>query len=451
MLKKAFSLITFILLAVASFAQKTSAANTKKLLTTHEWELKYYLENGERIEIPEGLKGLRVVFMPSKDLIYEYTRGSKDPINITKGVISAESFKFIDRIEEPEMIIDIDKLEKEGLLVINNEFESDRAYSVFEKTDKIKDKGYPVQKYELEKLEVPMQRIHPELEKMTKSLGAEIKKTTGNLFFFDKNKTRYLIKETYFEATEYGIKFSSVYDTNEEKNQSYSYEFMPEEIYEITDVKVDPSSRVGQIKIALKNETAFYRSPYNSSVNSSIKKTFNIEYFKESANSFEEIKEKFETLSQAYYYGRENRLEFLKPRLEKGRKIWLSQNGTSSDYQLARSYIAGNKIYLHYNISSVGLSSTKSGSYITIIPLKDITGLTVENTKSKPKTLLLHAKKGFETFGYSKDKYIPMSKVYVMPLFNYGEKGADLQRVEQTLRKLISDDGGDNIKTVYNP
>jgi hypothetical protein len=56
--------------------------------------------------------------MPTKDLIYEYTPGDNETISIKKGVIEKEHFKYEDRIEEPEMIIDIDKLEEEGILAL---------------------------------------------------------------------------------------------------------------------------------------------------------------------------------------------------------------------------------------------------------------------------------------------------------------------------------------------
>jgi len=451
MFQKAFALLISISLTIASFAQKSSAANTKKILQTHEWELKYYLKNDIRSEIPEALKGLRLVFMPTKDLIYEYTPGSKETIYIKKGVIEKEHFKYEDRIEEPEMIIDIDKLEEEGLLVFTDEFDEDNKYSVYEKVGKIKDKGYPSQKYEVEKLEVPMQRIPPELENMVNSLGAELKKSAGNLFFYDKNKTRFLIKEINFETTEYGIKYSMVYDTKDEKNKSYSYEFMPEHINEITEIKVDPESRVGTLRITLSNENCLYRTPNNNNITPTIVKAFNIDYFKESANSVENIREKLKDLSNAYLFGRTNRLDFLTPYLDIGRKIWLSQDGNSSNYQLSAVDVVGNKIYLHYNFDMVNLSSNKKGSYLTIIPLKDITGITVERTKSKPNTLLLHSKKkGFETYTYSNGKYITSTKVYVVPLFNYGDKGWDQQRIERTLKQLIADDGGDNLKVIYN-
>jgi hypothetical protein len=397
------------------------------------------------------MKGLRLVFMPTKDLIYEYMPGSKETISIKKGVIEKEHFKYEDRIEEPEMIIDIDKLEEEGILAFTDEYDEDNKYSVYEKVGKIKDKGYPSQKYEVEKLEVPMQRIHPELENMTKSLGDELKKTAGNLFFYDKNKTRYLIKDIKFEITEYGIKYTEVYDTKDEKNKSYSYEFMPEHIDEITEMKVDPESRVGQLQIKLDNENCYRRSPDNKYTSPTIVKTFFIDYFKESANSYTSIKNKLEELSDAYIFGRTNRLDFLTPFIYSKQKIWLSQDGNSSNYQLSAVDVVGDKIYLHYNLEMVGLSTTKKGSYLTIISLKDITGITVERTKSKPNTLLLHGKKkGFETYGYKDGKYITSDKVYVMPLFNYGDRGWDQQRIERTLKQLIADDDGENIKVIYN-
>jgi len=71
MFQKAFALLISITVTIASFAQKSSAANTRKILNSYEWELKYYLTNDKRTEVPETLKGLRLVFMPTKDLIYE--------------------------------------------------------------------------------------------------------------------------------------------------------------------------------------------------------------------------------------------------------------------------------------------------------------------------------------------------------------------------------------------
>jgi hypothetical protein len=38
---------------------------------------------------------------------------------------------------------------------------------------------------------------------------------------------------------------------------------MPEHIDEITEVKVDPDSRVGSLKITLDNENCYHRSPDN--------------------------------------------------------------------------------------------------------------------------------------------------------------------------------------------
>lgn len=443
-------LILFITLTAPSLAQ-SSAANTKKLLTSHEWELKYYLEGGQKSEIPGELKGLRLVFMPSKDLIYEYTPGDQEMIYIRKGVIEEQHFKFEDRIEEPEMIIDIDMLEKQGKLSFKSEFARGGKYSVYERVDKVKDKGYPTGKYEVLKPEVPMQRIHPELQKMITNLNTELKKSIGNLYFFDKNKTRFLVKDLNFAASDYGIKYSFTYDMANEKNNSYSYEFMPENIASITDVKMDPESRVGRIKLDFSNEEVFFTSPLNKSSSNSALKTIYLHYFRESANSFSAIKNNLEELSEGFMLGRTTRTEFLPPFIDKGRKIWLSLDGKSSNYQLSALNIAGDKLYIHYNLDMVGLSDSKKGSYLTVVPLKDITALTVEQTKSNPKTLLMHSKKGFETFAFKTDMYLPSDKVYVLPLFNYGELNSDQHRIFQILKQLITDDGGESIKVTYNP
>ena len=60
-------------------------------------------------------------------------------------------------------------------------------------------------------------------------------------------------------------------------------------------------------------------------------------------------------------------------------------------------------------------------------------------------------KKGFETYAYKDGKYVISDRVFIMPLFNYGERSWDQDRIEKTLRQLIDDDGGDDFKVVYNP
>lgn len=452
MFQKAFAILICIALSLSTFSQKSSAAKTKKILTSYEWELKYYLTHDKRSEIPESLKGLRLVFMPSKDLIYEYTAGSSQTVIIRKGKIEEDYFKYVDRVEEPDMIIKTDMLEEKGILAFIDETEDDGKYSVYEKVGEIKGKGYPSQQYEVEKLEVPMQRIHPELEKMTNSLRSELKKASGNLFFYDKEKSRFLLKDINFEATEYGIKYTVVYDTKDTKGKSYSYEFMPEHIDDIVEVKVDAESKVGQLKITLDNENCYYRSPDNKYTTPTLVKTVVIDFFKEGANSFNNIKNKLEELGDSYIFGRANRLDFLPPYIYIGQKIWLSQDGNSSNYAVSAVDVVGNKIYLHYNLDMVGLSSSKKGSYLTIIPLGEITGMAVEKTKSNPKTLLLsNKKKGFETYTYKDGKYVASERVYVMPLFNYGEHGAKQMDIIIALRQLIVDDGGDKVDVVYNP
>src|SRR6218665_274941 len=436
--------------AIPSFAQ-SSVASTKKLLTAHEWEFKYYLENGRKTEVPEGLKGLRLVFIPSKDLIYEYTPGEEETVHIRKGKIHEESFKYEDRIEEPEMIIKMDLLEKEGKLAFIDEFQRDARYSVYEKADNIKNKGYPSTKYEVDNLDVPMQRIHPEILKMIEALNTELKKNSGNLYFHDKNKTRYLTKDLKLEASDYGLKYSYVYETKDQKNLSVSHEFMPEHIESISDMKLDPESSLGLLKLDMNNENSFYRDPAGKISANSVLKTIHLHYLKESPSPFDNLKTQLDDLGSFFIFARTNRLNFLNTFVEEGRKIRLSLDGKTSNFQLTAIDIAGNKLYIHYNLDMVGLSDTKKGSYLTIVPLKDITGLTVEKSKSNPNTLLMHSKKGFETFAYKTDMYLPSDKIFVLPLFNYGEKGDDQQRIGQILKQLIADDGGENIKVVYNP
>ncbi|MCG2616956.1 hypothetical protein LZZ85_21850 [Terrimonas sp. NA20] len=80
------------------------------------------------------------MFIPSKELVYEYTPGEEQPIIIRKGKIEAETFKYVDRIEEQSVIIKMDLLEKQGKLAIKDEFNKDGKYSVYEKVDTIKTK-----------------------------------------------------------------------------------------------------------------------------------------------------------------------------------------------------------------------------------------------------------------------------------------------------------------------
>ncbi|MBO9657894.1 MAG: hypothetical protein J7527_03635 [Chitinophagaceae bacterium] len=451
MFKISLSLLIASLLTLTSIAQDYSVSKTKKLLTAHEWELKYYLVDKKKTEIPESMKGLRLVFIPGKDLIYEYTPGEDGMVYIRKGKIMEQRFKYVDRIEEPDMIINMDMLETEGKLAFVDDFDKEVKYSVYEKAGNITNKGYPSVQYEIEKPEVPMQRLHPELLKMVSTLNTDLKKNIGNLYFHDKNKTRYLMKEAKLETTDYGLKYSYTYDSKDDKNVSISYEFMPEHIKSITNMKLDPESSLGLLKIELTNENAFYRSPGTKLTPNSVLKTIYFHYLKESASSFENMETQLDDLSDAFVFARANRLEFLPQFINIGRKIRLSLDGKTSNYEISALDIAANKLYIHYNLDMIGLSDSKKGSYLTVIPLKDITALTVENSKSNPKTLLLHGKKGFETFAYKTDMYLPSDRVFVLPLFNYGEKGDDQQRIGGILKQLIADDGGDNVKVVYNP
>ncbi|MET0461642.1 MAG: hypothetical protein ABW007_00755 [Chitinophagaceae bacterium] len=450
MYKITLILMVTILFAIPSSAQ-SSAANTKKLLTTHEWEFKYYLENGRKTEIPEGLTGLRLVFIPSKDLVYEYTPGEEGTIHIRKGKILDQSFKYEDRIEEPEMLINMDLLEKEGKLAFKDEFSEEGKYSVYEKADIIKNKGYPSAKYEVDKPEVAMQRVHPELLKMIDAFNTELKKNIGSLYFHDKNKTRYLMKDLKLEATEYGLKYSYVYETKSEKNLSVSLEFMPEHIKSITDMKLDPESSLGLLKLEMNNENAFYRDPAGKLSPNSVLKTMHIHYLKESGSSFDDIKTQLEDISEGFIFARANRLEFVKTLVETGKKVRLSLDGKTSNFQLTAMDVAGDKLYIHYNLDMVGLSDTKKGSYLSVVPLKDITALTVEKSKSNPNTLLMHSKKGFETFAFKTDMYLPSDRVFVLPLFNNGTKAVEQQRIGEILKQLIDDDGGEKVKVVINP
>ncbi|MCG2612819.1 hypothetical protein LZZ85_00950 [Terrimonas sp. NA20] len=443
-------LLATILFAIPSFAQ-SSASNTKKLLTANEWELKYYLENGRKTELREGLAGLRLVFIPSKDLVYEYTPGQEETIHIRKGKIMEQSFKYQDRIEEPDMLIKMDLLEKEGKLAFIDEFSSDSKYFVYEKAGSLQNKGYPSTKYEVEKLEVPMQRIHPELLKMIDALNTELKKNIGNLYFHDKNKTRYLMKELKLEASDYGLRYSYVYETRDKKNLSVSHDFMPENIKAITDMKLDPESSLGLLKLDMNNENSFYRDPAGKPSANSVLKLIHLHYLKESSSSFDDIKTQLEDISDAFVFARANRLEFITEVVETGRKIRLSLDGKTSNFELTAIDIAANKLYIHYNLDMVGLSETKKGSYLSIIPLKDITGLTIEKSKTNPNTLLMHGKRGFETFAFKTDMYLPGDRIYTLPLFNLIGKGADPQRIGQILAQLIDDDGGEKVKLVINP
>ncbi len=448
MFKKVTGFLLVLLVSVSVSAQKNSASKTKKILTANEWEHKYSIVKGKREELADYEKGRRLVFMPSREMIYEYRPGQENMIFIHEGTIEADYFKYRDRIEEPQMMIDMDKL-AEGILVFSSEFGSGTEY-VYEPAGEIKGKGYPAGKYKVVDGDPPMQEIDPGVLDLVKSINDELQKASGQLFFYDKNKERYLIKSLKFEPTEYGVRYTLVYDSKNTKNRSYSYEIYPESIDEVVEVKTDPDSRVGQLKLKMDNENTFYVS---SDKETSLIKSASIDFYKESASTFKDLKKKFEDLSMAYLIGRDTRLDFIEDQIETGRSVWVSVNGSSNTYKVSAVDVAGNKLYIHYNLELVSLTDTKKGSYLTIVPLKEIADLSVEKTKSKPLTLLLHSRRktGFETYRYSDGSYVPGTRVNMIPLFNYGELGWKQQRVEGVMKQLIRDDGGDDLKVTYNP
>ncbi|MCG2616955.1 hypothetical protein LZZ85_21845 [Terrimonas sp. NA20] len=67
-----------------------------------------------------------------------------------------------------------------------------------------------------------MQRVHPDLLELIAALNKILRKNIGSLYFHDKNKTRYVMKDAKLEVSEYGLKYSYTYDTKDQTNNSVS-------------------------------------------------------------------------------------------------------------------------------------------------------------------------------------------------------------------------------------
>ena len=279
------------------------------------------------------------------------------------------------------------------------------------------------------------------------ALNDKAKETIGNIRVFTSG-TKVTIEDASVTATEMGVKMEVVLLSTSNSKITFTSEFNPADITDITETDMPDKSPVGQMEISLNykighktnySKTAGLSQTYEDAI------TFN--FLKVDKGNFLEIQSALFKLKELYINEDSEPLRPLAKMMSKNKDFWISSEGTSNTYELMRVYVTGCTMRVVYYLQSIGTSNEKKQMYITIIPLSEIDDVRLDKSKSKPNCIMLEAgKKGFETYEFKDKKYVPTRAVKEIPLFVDVTYDFKRDEVMEILKTQVKECGGGKIK-----
>lgn len=296
--------------------------------------------------------------------------------------------------------------------------------------------------------------VHAQISTYTKSiaissLNAKAREANGNIRFFSGSKEKKItIEDASFIATEMGVKITVTLVAAGNSRTIFTSEFNPADITTIMVTDMPDESPVGQVKINLDYKIG-HRTSYHKSkgLEQTYEDAMTFNFLKVDEDNAEEIRKLLFRLKDIYAEGYGQPLKPLSKMMSKSSEFWVSAQGASNTYEPMRVYVTGCTMRLIYYLQSIGTSGDKKQMYITIIPFSDIDDVKLDKSKSKPNCIMLQAgKKGFETYEYKDNKYIPTTSVKELPLFIDVTYDWRRDEVMEELKKQVRECGGGKIK-----
>lgn len=260
------------------------------------------------------------------------------------------------------------------------------------------------------------------------------------------NSKRFIVDGASVEYN--GDLLSILFEVDKER---YFYEFNPAAISQIVDGTIDDKSSIGVLVITLNDQVGKYTEYQKKSLKSEVyQKKVYFNYLKKDRDNFFIVKNAFEKLAdickkEADQRPLKGQLDFFATKDE----IWTSEKKESVNYKLTNQYVLGCHLYLFYSVNRVTLKGDISGSYLTVIPLSNISDLLLMKKNTRPESLFLEAdKNGFLTYESKGGtaNYTPTDYVEKIPLFIKNSNRTDTEKLIEVLNKSLSECKGSRLR-----
>ena len=276
-----------------------------------------------------------------------------------------------------------------------------------------------------------------------KFIDAKVKEVIGSKTLFGSEKDTYIIEDASFTDSEMGVTFMTKMVTAGKTSVTYTFEFMPSEIDEISQINSNSESLFDQIKIHFFSKTALFtlNNP-KSEIVETYKEYGLLNFLKLNLDNYRQIENILNKLKEIYQDEKNNNVDSLSEFMNMEDQFWASGIHSSKVYSLQKVFLTGCTLRFEYSLND----NNVLGYFYTVIPLTEIDAISINN--NKPKTILLHSiKKGFQTFKLGiDDDYLIDSPIKEIPLFLDVINSKHLNGVVEILNSHIVECGGRKVK-----
>ncbi|PKA83904.1 hypothetical protein ATE92_2073 [Ulvibacter sp. MAR_2010_11] len=450
--------IHFILLFIASFgmnpnvySQQFSLEQTKEILTSYNWKMSSYTsEDGEKNYLADN--NTAIIYFSKNGAMTIFRNADDSPLEPLDYSITNNQIYYGQLVEDAKLNYTLEQNESGYILSITNDDLGNETVFMYDSvnpaisafalpTNRSVIIGAGRESYDGTPADAPT---------IISKINSLLKQAIGNIGFWKDGGQKFIIEDNYFTVGEMGTKLvETAKDGNDDPN-TFSYEFNPENIKDVTIKYLPNDSPVGILKLEFYGNNDVYRQiirkkkdpfPFYSSL-------VLVSYLKIDQTNFSRLKELFLQLKELYSTKENQRLSLLQIFTEEDKEFWISGDGISQTYSLNEAQFTGCTMRFHYDLKTISTSGDSKGSFITEIPLKDIENITLDKGKSRPNTILLHAgKNGFRTFKIDDDSdYVPDTAVSHLPIFIDVSTSKKLERVLELIKTHCKECGGPKLK-----
>ncbi len=434
-----------------SFSQQFSLEQTKEILMSHNWlmtsyttgyDVKNYATDEQKIVINFGKNGVMNVF----DIT------SNSPLEPRDYVVTVDKIKYGQLVEDPKLDYTIEKgYDGYTLSLTNPDINSSNIFT-YKSVDASNGQyklptnrsiivGANRESYDGTPGDAPV---------IISKINNIIKQAIGNIRFYEEGDTKYIIEDTYFTTGDIGVNLVVTLKEGNEAPKSYKYEFDPKNIEEVTLVDMPQMSPVGILKIEFLEYDNVYQEVIKKKENLYAFYTNEVylSYLKVDPKNYGRLKDLFMELKDLYKDKQIQRLSLLENFTDLGMEYWISGTGISQTFELNNIQFTSCTMRFQYDLVAIGTSGDTTGSFVTEVPLKDISSISLDKSKSRPNTILLHATKdGFRTFKEDDEGDFNLkAPVSQLPLFIDVSNSKTLERVLELLKTHCKECGGTNLK-----
>ena len=400
----------------SSIAQNYSEKEIRKILNSREWRLTNVLFDGKN-KMLDLFAGMDLRFT---DKYFYYSGDSKTSTLQLEGYgVVGNVITLGENVEDTRVKLTRGKDGKFELKTVDNLSRENIVYTWTEDRQ-ITGNALPDQQYEVKPKNKSYTSIPADAIPVFNSINQKLKEGVGNLWFYESERSKkYTLEAISLSPSEMGVKLVLSHNTGSPNPNIWTFEFRPEDISDIINIDMPNDSPLGLMRIRFERKLAFYSSYEKTEGDEVVIRDYvSLQYLKIDSKAFADLKKDFMKLSKIYKEKRNERLYTLSSYMNDLKKFWISGNGSSSTYEFHGAVVAGGSIYYQYYLSAISKTGESRGSYITVVPLKDIEEILLDKSKSKPNTIqLIAGKKGFATYQLDGSIYNSTSAVRSLPLF----------------------------------